>query len=104
MGLDYAGYYEERQASEREAIMPPAPKNFAIFQIFSLICAVVCALLGVGFIIFALLGIIGNTTFEATSIGIMFLLYGSLAAYYGVKDCITSLNYFKFRSYISPAM
>lgn len=102
MGMDYAAYYEERQNSERDSIAPPAPRNFAIFQIFSIIASVVCALLGIIFIILAVLSIIGNASFGATSYGIMFLLYGSLATYYGIKDCISSLNYFKLRSYITP--
>lgn len=97
MGMDYASYYEERQNSDRDAILPPPPRNFTAFQVFSLIAAIVCTVLGVLFVIFALLGIIRNASFGATSFGIVYLLYGSLAAYYGVMDCISSLNYFKLR-------
>lgn len=105
MGMDYATYYEERQNWERESIMPPAPRNFSVFEIFSMIAAVICTLLGVVFIILAIMGIIGHdASFGTTSLGIMFLLYGSLATYYGVKDCISSLNYFKLRSYIPTAV
>lgn len=102
MGMDYASYYEERQNSEPGSIMPPAPRNFAVFQIFSIIASIICTILGIGFIILAVLGIIGNASFGATSFGILFLLYGSLATYYGIKDCISSFNYFKLKSYISP--
>ena len=95
MGYNYAAYYEERQNSIGETITPPAPRNFTAFQVFSLIVAIVCTVLGLVFIVLAILGIIRNPSFGATSIGIMYLLYGSLATYYGLRDCITSLSYFK---------
>lgn len=100
MGMDYTTYYEERQNSDQNALVPPAPRNFSIFQIFSLIAAGICTLLGIVFIILAILYFVGNTSFGATSFGIMFLLYGSLATYYGIKDCISSFSYFKLKSYI----
>lgn len=92
MGMNYAAYYEQRKNSGRDAIMPPPPRHFTVFQIFSLIAAVVCTLLGVIFIILSILGIAGHSSFGATSYGIMYLLYGSLATYYGIKDCISSLT------------
>ena len=100
MELDYASYYEERQNSERDSIMPEAPRNFMAFQIFSLVAAVICTLLGILCIIFAVLEFMGEASFGTTSLGILLLLYGTLASYYGIRDCINSLNYFKLKSYI----
>lgn len=98
MGMDYASYYEERQNSLSGAILPPPPRHFGVFQVFSILIAAVCAILGIIFMVLALIGIFHNASFGATSYGIMYLLYGSLATYYGVKDCISSINYFKIKN------
>lgn len=103
MNLDYAGYYEDRQNSPNDSALPPAPRYFGVFQIVSTVFAVICALLGIAFVTLALAGMVSNISFGATTFGLIFLLYGSLATYYGIKDCISSLNYFKLRSYITPA-
>lgn len=97
MGMDYSSYYDDRQHLGDGAIMPPAPKGFAAFQVFSLIVSIICTILGVVFIVISLITIIGGGTFDSTSYGIMALLYGSLAAYYGAKDCISSIQYFRLK-------
>lgn len=97
MGMNYSAYYQERQEAGEGSILPPPPANFSAFQIFSLIIAIVCAVLGIIFVILALLGMVDRGSFGSTSVGIMYLLYGSLATYYGARDCISSLSYFRCR-------
>lgn len=92
--VNYASYYNSRVRSPLEAFMPPAPKHFKAFQIFSLIIAVICSLFGLYFWIMSIIILAENHSAEAISGGIMYFLYGSLAVYFGIKDTIGSISYF----------
>lgn len=98
MGLNYAAYYDERKNSPGEPILPPPPRYFGSFQLFSMIIAIICTLLGVAGIVLSLISLTGHTSFISASYGIIYLLYGSLATYYGIRDIITSANYFKIKA------
>ena len=95
--VDYAGYYNSRVHTTAEAMLPPQPRHFKTFQIFSLVIAVICALFGLFYLIMAIIILAENRSAETISGGIMYFLYGSLAAYFGIKDSVSCINYFKRR-------
>lgn len=84
--LDYAAYYEVRQSYAYEQMLPPRPRHFKAFQIFSIVLAGICSLLGFLYIVFAAVVMIGSTSLATDAVAGMYLLYGSLAAYFGIKD------------------
>ncbi len=83
---DYAAYYEERERMPYNAMFPPRPAHFKTFQVFSLAIAVIAAILGLSYIIMAIWIAVVHSLVEEDSIAIMYFLYGSLAAYFGVTD------------------
>lgn len=86
--LDYDAYRTNRMGSSMEAVLPPAPPHIKAFRIFSLIVAVICALLGIIQLLRGLGLMVFNYNNLGISGGIMYVLYGSLAAYFGLKDSI----------------
>ena len=86
--LDYPSYRSRRLGASAEDMLPSPPPHLKAFRIFSLIIAVICALLG----IFQLLRGVGLIVMYHSNVGIsggiMYVLYGSLAAYFGLKDTI----------------
>ena len=93
--VDYTSYYSARVHTSPESLLPPQPKHFKSFQIFSLIIAVVCSLFGLYFLVMSIIILSGNQSAEAISGGIMYFLYGSLAAYFGLKDIVSCISYFR---------
>lgn len=93
--VDYAGYYNSRIHRSAESMLPPQPKHFKAFQIFSAIIAIICALFGLFYLIMSIIILAQNRSAEAISGGIMYFLYGSLAAYFGIKDSFSCINYFR---------
>lgn len=93
--INFASYYNSRQYSMAEAMLPPEPLHFKAFQIFSLIIAIICALFGVFYLIMSIIILVSNRSAESISGGIMYFLYGSLAAYFGIKDSIDCINFFQ---------
>lgn len=89
--MDYASYYEGRLHASSLEMLPPRPRYFTAFQIVSLIIAILCGLLGIVTLIYAIIILSLQHSPEAISAGIMYFLYGSLAAYYGIKDTISSI-------------
>lgn len=90
--LDYASYYEQRQQTSYEEMLPPCPTHFKVFQIFSIIVAGVAALLGLIYIISAIAIVVGSASLEAGAFAGMYFLYGSLATYFGIKDIMTMIH------------
>lgn len=93
--LNYDAYYHLRQNATGDSYLPPAPMHFKGFQAFSLITAVACASLGLVFMLFSVLMLSTSFTFGGISYGIMSILYGSLAFYYGIKDAVSCSRYFR---------
>lgn len=94
--LDYDSYQSHRSITSLEEMLPPAPPHLKAFRIFSLIVAIICALLGIiyllrGVFLFAL-----NDSGTGISAGIMYFLYGSLAAYFGTKDTIDLITLLRY--------
>lgn len=98
--LDYAAYYEERQTYTYEQIMSGRPRHFKAFQIFSIVMAGFCSLLGLLFIILAAIAMIGSDSLETYAVAGLFLLYGSLATYFGIKDFSSIIHSLKNKYYI----
>ena len=94
--MDFKSYYNIRRNNSLQALLPPEPKYFKVFQIFSLIFAVICAVLGFIYLILSIIMLTTNNRGpEAISGGIMYFLYGSLAIYFGIKDTYSCISYFK---------
>lgn len=84
--LDYVAYYDGRQSYPYEQMLPPRPRHFKTFQFFSIVLAGICSLLGLLYIVFAAVVLIGSTSLATDAVAGMYLLYGSLSAYFGIKD------------------
>ena len=90
--IDYPVYAQERERSDYDDMLPPKPTHFKAFQIFSLIIAGVCVVLGLVYIVLGLLVMFGNNSVGAGAIAGMYFLYGSLATYFGIKDLISCVQ------------
>lgn len=93
--LDYTDYYNRRVMTSAEGVLPPAPPRFKIFQIFSLIVAIICSILGLVYLVISIVVIAEGRSGAVLSGGIMYFLYGSLAAYFGLRDTFTIISYLK---------
>lgn len=93
--LDYASYYEAHMGKDYAEMLPPKPRYFKGFQIFSLIVAGIAAILGLVYVIYGIVIMFNGHSLELGALAGMFFLYGSLATYYGIKDMITISKSFK---------
>lgn len=90
--LDYASYYEARNGVSYQNVLPPKPKYFKAFKVFWVVISAIASLLGLLYIILGVLIMLSQTNLEAGAVAGMYFLYGSLAAYFGVKDFVSCLN------------
>ena len=92
--LNYEAYHEAHAGVPLEAILPPRPKYFNCFLIFSLMTAIIAALLGLLFIIASVIVFItcAPFLFDVAALSGMLVLYGFLAMYFGVKDILSTLQ------------
>lgn len=90
--LDYASYYDAHNGTSYQDMLPPKPRYFKAFRVFSVVIAAIASLLGLLYIILGVLIMISQTTVEAGAVAGMYFLYGSLAAYFGVKDFVSCLH------------
>lgn len=90
--LNYASYLDERNCVSYQDMMPPKPKYFKAFKIFSITIAAIAALLGLLYIVASIILMLSRTSLESGAVGGMFFLYGSLAAYFGVKDFVSCIH------------
>ncbi len=97
--LNYEAYYEAHAGVTLEAILPPRPKYFNCFLIFSLVTAIIAALLGLLFIIASVIIFISGSSFISGTAALsgMLVLYGFLAMYFGVKDILSTMQGLKRR-------
>lgn len=95
--LDYAAYYEGRQSCTYNQMLPECPRHFKAFQIFSIVIAGICSLVGFLYIVLAAVVMIGSTSFATDAVAGMYLLYGSLAAYFGIKDFVSIIKSLKYK-------
>lgn len=90
--LDYASYYDAHNGVSYQDMLPAKPRYFTAFKVFSVVIAAIASLLGLLYIILGVLIMLSQTTLEAGAIAGMYFLYGSLAAYFGVKDFVSCLH------------
>lgn len=86
--LDYNSYQAGRQNTTLEGMLPPKPPHMTAFRIFSLVVAVICAILGIIQLLRGVFFIFLDHSNLGISGGIMYVLYGSLATYFGIKDSV----------------
>lgn len=93
--LDYTSYYDAHNGVSYQDMLPEKPKYFTAFKVFSVVIAAIASVLGLLYIILGVLIMLSQTTLEAGALAGMYFLYGSLAAYFGVKDFV---SYFHSKS------
>lgn len=91
--LDYASYYDARNGVSYQDMFPPKPKYFKAFRVFSVVISAIASLFGLLYIILGVLIMFSQTTIEAGAVAGMYFLYGSLAAYFGVKDFVSCIPF-----------
>ena len=101
--LDYASYYEAHEGVEYADMLLPKPRYYKCFQIFSLVVAAIAAILGLVFIVSSILIMFNGRFIVIGAVAGMCFLYGSLATYFGVRDFITIVKFFKKKSSATPA-
>lgn len=79
-------------------MLPERPRHFKAFQIFSIVIAGICSLLGLLYVILAAIVMIGSDSLATDALAGMYLLYGSLAAYFGIKDFFTTISAIRNKS------
>lgn len=97
--LDYSSYYEARQTSTYSEMLPSRPRFYKVFQIASLVIAIICTVLGLLYLREVLFGFICAILDDpkpgfVTLLG-MYSLYGSLASYFGIKDIMSCIQHFR---------
>ena len=90
--LDYASYYDARKGVSYADMLPPKPKHFKVFKVFSILISAIALLLGLLYIILGIIIMLTQSSLEAGAVAGMYFLYGSLAAYFGVKDFLSCLH------------
>lgn len=90
--LDYASYYDAHNGVSYQDMLPPKPKYFTAFKVFSIVVAAIAFLLGLSYVILSVYIMISRMTLEIGTLAGMFFMYGSLAAYFGVKDFVSCLH------------
>lgn len=89
---DCAAYCASRNEIPYSHILPEKPKHYNAFKVVSIIFAVVAALFGFYYIVSGAIVMLCNSSVEVGALAGMVLLYGTLAAYFGVKDFIVCIR------------
>lgn len=92
--LDYTTYYEAHNGVSYQDMFPPKPRYFKVFKVFSIMFATISALLGLLYIVLGVMIMFSEANLNADAIAVagMYFLYGSLAAYFGVKDFVSCIH------------
>lgn len=93
--MDYASYYNRRQTRTYTEMYLPRPKGMTAFRAISILFALGAAILGIVFIVMSIISMLNYPAFIAGTFGSMMILYGSLAAYYGIRDTVQSVQSFR---------
>lgn len=89
---DFAAYCAARNENPYSEVLPDRPKHYNVFKVASIIFAVVAALFGFYYIVSGAIVMLCNSSVEVGAVAGMVLLYGTLAAYFGVKDFIACIR------------
>ncbi len=90
--LDYAPYYEAHTGVSYNDMLPPKPRYFKAFRVFSIMISSIALLLGLLYIVLGIVTMIFQSSLEAGAVAGMYSLYGSLATYFGIKNFISSIQ------------
>lgn len=91
--LDYTSYYEARTGvSSYNDTLPPKPRYFTAFRVFSILISLLSSLLGLLYIVSGIILMVPQSPLELGTLGGMSFLYGSLATYFGIKDFISCIQ------------
>lgn len=108
--VNYGEYYDERKGADFKSTLPEKPKGYIVFRIFSIVIAVISAMLGLIIIakgvmdlvyVYSMSDYISFCHYYLSIAVIYFIsgsLYGSLALYFGIRDfasCIRKNKYLK---------
>lgn len=91
--LDYTSYHELHYGVSFQDMLPPRPRYFKVFNVFSIIIAVIASLFGLLYIFIGIKVILSQSSLETGAFAGMYFFYGVLATYFGVKDFITSIHF-----------
>lgn len=94
-GLNYEAYRAGRSGRNYEDMLPPMPRYYKVFQVISILIALVCAILGIIYLVLAVISIVRSHFAVALSAGVMYFLYGSLATYFGLRDLVSGISFFR---------
>ena len=89
--LDYEQYYNQRNGVDLKSLLPTRPRRYKLFLIISIVIADICALLGIVFVLLAVVDVV-RLGMDALSTAFINILYGTLAIYFGIRDFISSIN------------
>ncbi len=89
MRLPYEEYSQARFDHSYGEMFPPRPRYYSVYIVFSVIFSVAAVVLGLIFMVLGIIIFFGSSGVEAGSVAGMYLLYGALALYYGVRDLVT---------------
>lgn len=101
--LNYEAYAQDRAGYTLQEMLTPRPRHFKAFQIFSMVMAVIAAVLGLIFIVRGAALFLPRYSFEAGAYGGMQLLYGALALYFGVRDIIDIVRSLRMLRSVAPS-
>lgn len=90
--LDYAAYYEMRNATAYSEVLPSKPRYFGLFKAFTITFAVIAIILGLFYIVGGIGYMCMRMSMATGALAGMIFLYGSLAAYYGIKDFLSCIS------------
>lgn len=86
---NYEAYTEARSQAPYQALFPPRPRYYSVYIVCSVIFAVLAILLGLGVLVLGLIILFNSNSIAGNSTAGIYLLYGALAIYYGIRDLIT---------------
>lgn len=90
--LDYSAYYAMRCENPYSELLPTKPRYYSFFKFFSLIVATIVIILGLFYTAMGIIIMCGDITLSRSAFSGMIFLYGSLAAYYGIRDFISCIR------------
>lgn len=99
--LDYTSYYNSRINASFEDALPPRPRGYQFYKIISIIFSIIATCLGAALFVLGVFFLVSIEYDGSTILGLIWLLYGSLAIYSGIKDTKQLVRSTKNRLYIA---
>lgn len=86
--VNYELFYKERETSSWQDMLQQAPAHFRGFQIFAMIVAGICALMGLGDLVWMAIKFIAAPAVDFVAAMTMQALFGTLAIFFGCRDFV----------------